>query len=151
MFAKGTTVSSDQSRREIEALLARYGATKFGTGWDEKTAVVTCVVQDRHLRFKLPIPRADDPAFEKTTRGCTRPPAARAEQAKAEERRRWRALVLVLKAKLEAVESGICSFESEFLAHIVVPNGETFGEYAIPQIAAAYASGKVPKLLGGGL
>jgi hypothetical protein len=36
---------------------------------------------------------------------------------------RWRALALAIKA----VESGIATFEEEFLAHIALPNGSTVG------------------------
>lgn len=53
---------------------------------------------------------------------------------------------LCLKAKLEAVESGITSFEAEFLAHFVIPGGGTFGEYAIPQLEEASKSGSMPTL-----
>ena len=49
-------------------------------------------------------------------------------------RQRWRALALCIKAKLEAVECGITSFEEEFLAHVVMPNGQTFGKLALAQI-----------------
>ena len=38
-------------------------------------------------------------------------------------------------------------FEDEFLAHIVLPNGQTMGEFAKPQIAQAYDSGEMPSLL----
>ena len=38
-----------------------------------------------------------------------------------ERRRLWRALLLNIKAKLEAVESGISVFDEEFMAHIVLP------------------------------
>lgn len=33
------------------------------------------------------------------------------------------------------------------MAHILLPNGQTMGEYAAPQIAQAYESGTVPPLL----
>ncbi|GAG36103.1 unnamed protein product [marine sediment metagenome] len=62
-------------------------------------------------------------------------------------RQKWRALSLVIKAKLEAVESGISIFEEEFLAHIVLPDGRTIGDFMIPQIKTIYSSGKMPKLL----
>jgi hypothetical protein len=56
---------------------------------------------------------------------------------------------LVIKAKLEAVETGITSFESEFLAHILLPDGSTFGQWAAPELERVYLSGKMPqKLLG---
>jgi hypothetical protein len=60
----------------------------------------------------------------------------------------WRALLLVIKAKLEAVETGITTFEDEFLAHLVLPNGQTVGEWAIPMIAEAYENGlRLPPML----
>ncbi|MBI2798928.1 MAG: hypothetical protein HYX63_01375 [Gammaproteobacteria bacterium] len=62
-------------------------------------------------------------------------------------RQRWRALNLVIKAKLEAVESGISVFEEEFLAHIVMPNNQRVGQWMLPQIAAAYSSGKMSPML----
>ncbi len=58
---------------------------------------------------------------------------------------RW--LALVIKAKLEAVESGITMFEEEFLAHIVLPDGKTAGEHVIPAIESSYQTGKVKALL----
>lgn len=63
------------------------------------------------------------------------------------ERQRWRALALVIKAKLEAVEAGITEFEEEFLAHIVLPNGGTVGQFMLPQVATAYETGQMPPLL----
>ena len=54
---------------------------------------------------------------------------------------------MVIKAKLEAVESGISIFEEEFLAHLVLPDGKTVGQFMLPQVEAAYETGKMPKLL----
>ena len=62
-------------------------------------------------------------------------------------RQRWRALALVIKAKLEAVETGITGFDEEFLAHVVMPDGKTVGDHLLPQVDAAYKSGKMPALL----
>jgi hypothetical protein len=62
-------------------------------------------------------------------------------------RQRWRALALVIKAKLEAVEAGITIFEEEFLAHIVLPDGRTAGEYMVPQIEESYRTKQMPPLL----
>lgn len=62
-------------------------------------------------------------------------------------RQRWRALALMVKAKLEAVEAEIATFEEEFLAHIVLPDGSTVGQTMIPQVAVAYETGQMPKML----
>lgn len=64
-------------------------------------------------------------------------------------RQRWRALALVIKAKLEAIESGITTVDAEFLAHLVLPDGRTYGEFALPQIDEVYRSGAMPPLLPG--
>jgi hypothetical protein len=53
----------------------------------------------------------------------------------------------VIKAKLEAVESRIAEFESEFLANIVLPDGQTVGKFMQPQVEKAYKTGKMPLLL----
>ena len=53
------------------------------------------------------------------------------------ERQRWRALYLVVRAKLEAVEAGIAVFEEEFMAFIVIPGqNQTIGEILLPRIEA---------------
>ena len=64
-----------------------------------------------------------------------------------EVRRRWRALALSIKAKLETVESGIAEFETEFMPYMVLPNGKTVAENILPEIERAYSTGKMPKLL----
>ncbi len=52
-----------------------------------------------------------------------------------------------MKSKLEAVDSGIVTFEEEFLAHIVLPDGTRTGAWAVPQIERAYETGEMPALL----
>ena len=45
---------------------------------------------------------------------------------------RWRALLLIIRGKLEAVESAITTLESEFLANVVLPDGGTVGQWPAP-------------------
>jgi hypothetical protein len=85
----------------------------------------------------------------RTARGVVRTLTARREAAAAEERRRWRSLLLAIKAKFELVETGITSFEEEFAVHIVLPDGRRVGEHLIPAIATAYEQGTMPALLPG--
>ena len=60
------------------------------------------------------------------------------------QRSRWRALLLVIKAKLEAIDAGIATFEDEFLAYTMLPGGETVGEWIAPQLDDVYATGVMP-------
>lgn len=147
-FAENTSVPVEKSKAEIEATLARYGATEFMSGWDQTRAMLQFRAKGRIVRFQLPLPDRDAEEFRMT-------PAKKRwrsddEAHKAWEqacRQRWRALALCIKAKLEAVEAGITEFEAEFLAHIVLPDGSTVGGFMAPQIAAAYETGAMPKLL----
>ncbi|HWF01594.1 MAG TPA: hypothetical protein VG248_17460 [Caulobacteraceae bacterium] len=49
-------------------------------------------------------------------------------------RQKWRALALVIKAKLEAVSAGITTVEDEFLAQTMMGDGRTVGEVVQPQL-----------------
>ena len=62
-------------------------------------------------------------------------------------RQKWRALALVIKAKLEAVEAGITTFEDEFLAATMLPDGATVSSWLQPQIEQAYKTGAPVALL----
>lgn len=145
-FAASTTVTSSASREEIERTLQRYGADQFAYGWQDEAAVVGFRMDGRQVRFVLQMPSRADRAFTHHSRGERSPEAVLKEWEQA-VRQRWRALALVIKAKLEAVESGISVFEDEFLANIVLPGGQTAGEWMRPQIADAYRLGQAPELL----
>jgi len=147
-YASNTTVSSDQSRSEIERTLQRYGANKFGYLWEGKASVIVFEMNGRRIKFVLPMPARDDPKYGKTPTGrVKRNQEAHFKAWEQDCRSRWRALLLCIKAKLESVESDIESFEEAFLPHIVLPNGQTAGEHLIPQIADIYQTRKMPKML----
>lgn len=99
----------------------------------------------RHVRFILPMPAKA--SFTHTKTGARRSVASASAAYEAEGRRRWRALALSVKAKLEMVASGIVDFEDEFLSYIVMPDGKTVAEHVRPGIEEAYAGGKVKALL----
>lgn len=134
-FAEHTKVPIDQSRNEIERTLTRYGADKFAYVSSVDRAVLMFEAHRRRIRFDMPLPTAkvikDDKKLQQ------------------ERRRLWRALLLCIKSKLESVESGIETFEDAFLAHIVLPTGQTVGEYSMPKIAQAYDAGTMVPLLPG--
>jgi hypothetical protein len=139
-YATGTTVTADRSRVELEKLLRRFGATGFGYAWQEKPAreSVGFDLHGRQVRIDLPIPDPGSVEFTVTAAGRRRTDTAAEEAYQAEIRRRWRSLVLVVKAKLAAVADGISTVEREFLADIVLANGQTFADWAGPQFAALH-------------
>jgi hypothetical protein len=151
-YAEDTSVPVERSKAEIDRLLMKYGAAERMMGERELQAVVQFKMAERYVRFLLPLPsrsardithyrrKGSSYEYERSDAEALR----RWEQAC---RQRWRALCLVIKAKLEAVETAITTFEDEFLAHIVLPDGKTVGEHVTPRVAAAYAGTPMPSLL----
>lgn len=151
-YAADTSVSSERSRAEIERTLTRWGAAKFMYGWDSgnpASAIVGFVIRDRQIRFMLTMPDRNSPEFTMSAHKPPRPrtPAQREDAYEQAVRQRWRALNLVIKAKLEAVESGISTFDSEFLAQLVLPNGQTVGDAVVPRIIEGIETNRMPALL----
>jgi hypothetical protein len=154
-YASKTKVTVDRSKAEVEHVLTRYGADQFAYGVDSRQghpeAVVGFRVKNeagdyRTIRFVLPLPSRDD--FPSTdSRGKARSPRVIDDELEKATRQRWRAMALIVKAKLEAVESGITTLEREWMGYILLPNGRTVADMAVPEIAHAYAKGSAPKLL----
>jgi len=147
-YAKGTEVPVSRSRDEIERTLARYGASTFAYGWDQDRALIEFVVDQRRIRLTVPLADRAEHRMGPNYRSRTEAQIDKVVDQIARER--WRALLLVVKAKLEAVESGISTLESEFLAFVVLPTGQTLGDWAVPQLdSATYRTGGMPALLPG--
>jgi hypothetical protein len=123
-FAARTKVAPEKTRAEIEAVVKRYGAKGFGSGWQGDDVRIEFLCRDRHIRFLMKEPQTS-------------------EQAR---RQKWRSLLLLVKAKLEAVDAGIVTFEQAFVGDIVMSDGKTVWERVRDPIALDY-SGKAVSLL----
>ncbi|WP_437870919.1 hypothetical protein ACSD7O_14340 [Methylorubrum extorquens] len=122
-YAETTKVPVAQTRAEIEKLLKAAKAERVITIDDPLEATVMCMLAGRLIKILVPIAgNANDQV----------------------RRARWRALLLTIKAKREAVESGIETIEQAFLSHVVLPDGRTMGEWAEPALQLAYERGQMP-------
>jgi hypothetical protein len=138
-YAYGTEVAAEKSQQEIVTLLKKHGATQHFFGEDARGAVVGFGVRGRQVRFTIPYPKND--------------PIGGA----AEIRRRWRCLLISIKAKFEAVsvaESVSPSqadnvFRAEFLAETVLSDGKTVAEVVLPMVERNYAGGPPVLMLPG--
>jgi len=144
-YAENTSVPVDRSQSEIKKTLTKYGAAGFVFGEKPEVALIMFEMKNRKLKFLLPTP-----TLQPKTNSWNEKKGLFYSQAKLDQelRRRWRCMLLAIKSKLECVESGISSFEDEFMAHIVLPSGQTVGQAMLPQIEQAYTDGKMPPLLG---
>jgi hypothetical protein len=128
-YAAHTKVPVERTKTEIEATLARYGADRFMYFAEASKAIIVFEIQDRRVRFDLPLKEGNT------------------ESAQKHRRVRWRALLLCIKAKLESVASSIETFEEAFLAHVVMPDGQTVYQHTAPRIAEVAKSGVLQPLL----
>lgn len=146
-YAENTTVSEEQSRAEIERILERYGADTFSYARNKEKAIITFRAYNRLIRYEVIYPKRDEERFSKTPTGRDRSESEAIKEYQKETRRLWRALALMVKSKLELIETGISSFEREFLANVLLPDGSTVGEWLAPQLEQTYQSGKMPLLI----
>lgn len=125
-YAANTQVPVERTKAEIEKLVKKYGAKGFAAGWHGDRAQLSFVAHERHIRFTIIMP--------------TQAQAARS---------RWRTLLLLVKAKLEAVDAKVATFEEAFVGDIVMPDtGKTVWEMAREPIALAYQGKPTPLLIG---
>jgi hypothetical protein len=114
-------------------------------------AMIQFKLKGRVIRFMLPLPDQNERRFThvKTSQWGSERPRNVEQSYKVWEqacREKWRALFLSIKAKLYSIETGIEQFDSAFMAQIVMPNGKTMEELAVPMIAQAYERGSMPDM-----
>lgn len=146
-YAEATSVPFERSISEIITLIKRAGAQQIGQMEGEAFYAVQFTLADRMIRFRLPLATKYDGPL-KAGNGRTIDPRKVIDQM---QRQRGRALLLVIKAKLESVESGIETVEQAFLANVVMSNGETIYERIAQPIALEYQAGRpdIAGFLGG--
>lgn len=147
-FAEGTAVPVEKSRGELTSLLERHGASGFAVFQVDGGTRVVFTMHSRMVRLEVrhaPLPGTNYKDSSGAMRWLTE--SQRKQRQEGENRRRWRVLLLVTKGKLEIVDSGESTFEREFLADILLANGETVAEAMLPRIAESYDTGEMPSFL----
>ncbi len=120
-FALKTDVPVSRTKVHLEQLVRqKYGASRFGIleGDDQVQVVFSIDKPPRTVRFFVKLPsKLDRHGYARVQR-----------EVEQETRSTWRALLLLVKGKLEGVARGVVEFDEEFFAHIVTENGATVFE-----------------------
>lgn len=122
-YAERTTVAVEKSRHDIESMLRKAKANRVVHVNEPLEAIVMFELAGRLIRIEVPI---------------------KGDATDQMRRAKWRALYLIIKAKLEAVDQKVTTVEQEFLAHVVLPDGKTVAQWIEPQLQVAYDRGTMP-------
>jgi hypothetical protein len=142
-YAEGTTVTVASSRGEITGILAKHGVKKMGWMSDDSTGdELLFELAGGSFRFRMVKPTAES-LRARDGHNFTYPDnvdwTAKAAQ---EWRRVWRANVLLLKAKLEFIESGDTTLDRELMAYRVLKDGRTLEDAILAGGLPMLAAGK---------
>lgn len=124
-YAAKTSVPAERTQIEIKQAVMRYGADEFGVMESKARAAIQFRIKGLTVRIDVPLGEISDQ----------------------DVRQRWRALLLAIRAKLEAVESQISTLETEFMPFVVMPGGLTIGQHLLPRITEVAQGGEIPKML----
>jgi DNA-binding transcriptional regulator PaaX len=144
-YASDTTVSPSRSRAEIEETLQRYGADGFAYATAEGRAMFAFKMYGKQARITVPLPRPED--YRLTDKGRLRTNESQLTAYKQAERQTWRVMLLLIKAKLEAIEAEVTTWEHEFFADMLLPSGQTVAEAMLPQVEECYKTGVIPTFM----
>lgn len=148
-FAEKTEIAFEKSVGEIMAMLRNSGADQFGQFEQRDGFAIQFAKESRLIRFRVKFPTLDDMPTH-TAQKHVIPDDQRRKKLEQGRRQRGRALMLVIKAKLESVESEVETFEEAFLANVVMADGSTLYDRVKEPIAIEYKSGvAAPLMLGG--
>jgi len=121
---------------------------------EERHLAIVAFTMGADYRLEVPLPFVD-PRKKGAPDGAPsswwRMSAAQREAWQAQRvRSRWRAVVLLVKSKLELVEIGASTIEKEFLADLVLPGGGRLHDALAERLVATFNSGGRVPLLGPG-
>lgn len=132
-LCNGCSTAVGLAKRARKARVAAKRAPRMAK--EREVVAIHFKFKDRAIQLEVPMPHESETGTK--------------AKADAATRQRWRALVLVIKAKLEAVASGISTLEQEFLANVVMANGQTIGQAILPRLSEAVSSGRLLPPAGG--
>lgn len=143
-YARDSSVSVERSRSELERELRRFGAEDFVILVGVGRGGVQCKLGDRWIRLAIVMPPVESFLDDGKRRVSPSKARLRWEQ---EERRLWRVLVMLTKAKLVAVSEGLTDVQTAFLGETILPDASTVADWLVPQVEYALETGRMPSLL----
>ncbi len=135
-YAANTQVPVGRSKQQIEKLLTDWGINEFFFGTSPRGDGIGFKYKDNVYKFNVPTPKKSNYYSNATYQR--------------ELRRRWRVLYMSLKMELEKINSGLTTFEDQFLAMRCLPDGSTVSDFMnLPENLELLHKAEMPRLLTG--
>jgi hypothetical protein len=145
-YAENTEIAVEKSMSEIVGMIRNAGAERIAQVEEPGTVAIQFFLRERMLRFRVALPAWDTmPKWNGRRELLT--DDKRKQMAAQRAKQRARALMLVIKAKIESVESGVETFDEAFMPNVVMPDGKTVAQHTLSRIAEGYADGRMPALM----
>jgi len=142
-YAEKTKVPIGRSKERIENLLIKSGIENFGYETNRKFAAIKFVYEGLSYMVGIKLQDITNEKFTHTSGGKLRKDKDSIFQGWMQEQKRlWRVLELVIKAKLELINEGGSSFEQEFLSGMLTRDGKPLILKLIPFIEQAKQTGQ---------
>ena len=142
-FAEKTDVPLERSIAEIIGMLRKAGAQRIAQYEEPDRFTIFFHMADRYVQFRVPLVTE----YRGPSRHGNGAPVDRQKWIDQRNRQKGRALMLVIKAKLESVESQVETFEEAFLANVVMADGATLYERISDRIQIEYEQGTPQPML----
>lgn len=140
-YAENTRVAASKTVNDILATLVKSGIDEFAQMNTHTGTTILFKFDGVNYKVQLPYPDPNDISITHTPQGRLRNKSDQNAFFQKELDRRMRAFLLVIKAKLVAVEEGIVSFESEFLSYAIMSDGKTMLDHATPALEQVKSQG----------
>lgn len=127
-YAEGTDVPAERSQSELTGILRKHGVLRQAWASEPEGDTLQFELHGRQYRMRIVRPTAEE-MLERDGDEYTYPRNIDWNaKARAEWKRRWRATVLLLKAKLEFAEGEPEAVVRELMPYLLTASGSTLGD-----------------------
>jgi hypothetical protein len=125
-YAEGTTVAVEASQAELVRILRKHGVERQAWAHGPEGAALQFEAAGRRYQMRIERP---DPNQYPEHRGGNQAGRSQWTMREREWMRRWRAIVLLLKAKLEFADGETTTLERELLPYLLLPGERNLAEF----------------------
>lgn len=122
-YATKTAVPVDRSMAEVRGILLKNNAQAVAIAESLDAASVQFIFENHPYKFIIKYPTFRDHQIQYTKSGKARTETQMHKEINDEHKRLWRAMVLYIKAAIEAHQSGLVNLKKSLMGNLVLSDG----------------------------